>query len=84
MTHLTINQVCELTTQYRQGVCVPELAKKFNTDYETVIKFGRGGKSTVFDRDGKVLFTGYKIDCEEYCDKHPKKWGSMTSRTIDW
>ena len=83
MTHLTINQVCELTSLYRQGVTVPELATKFKTDYETVIKLGRGGKSTVFDRNGKALFSGYKIDCEEYCDKNPTKWGSMISRTID-
>jgi hypothetical protein len=83
MTHLTINQVCKLTTLYRQGVCVPDLAKQFNTDYETVVKLGRGGRATVFDRDGKAIFTGYQIDCDEYCSANPKKWGSVISRTID-
>ncbi len=83
MTHLTINQVCELTALYRQGETVPNLAKKFNTDYETVIKLGRGGKATVYDFEGKPIFTGYKIDCEEYCEKHPKKWGSVITRPID-
>jgi len=83
MTHLTINQICELTNLYRQGVCIPELAIKFNINYETVVKLGRGGKSTVFDRDGKAIFTGYQIDCDDYCEKHPKKWGSVISRAID-
>jgi hypothetical protein len=83
MTRLTINQICELTTLYRRGDTVPELAKKFNIDYETVIKLGRGGKGTVYDFNGKPIFTGYHIDCEEYCAKNPKKWGSMTVRGID-
>lgn len=77
MTHLTINQVCELTALYRKGVTVPELAKKFNADYETVIKLGRGGRATVYDFEGKPIFNGYVIECHEYCEKHPKKWGSM-------
>ena len=65
MTHLTINQVCELTALYRKGVTVPELAKKFNADYETVIKLGRGGRATVYDFDGNVLcFDKDRVDPE--------------------
>jgi hypothetical protein len=83
MLDLTINQICELTTLYRRGETVPVLAKKFNVDYETVIKLGRGGKATVYDLNGKPIFTGYDIDCEEYCDKNPTKWGSKITRAID-
>lgn len=78
MTHLTVNQVCELQTRYRRGETVPELAKKFNVDYKTVIDIGRGGRATVYDFNGKPIFTGYDIECEEFCDKNPKKWGSKT------
>jgi hypothetical protein len=84
MTKLTINEVCKLTTMYRQGYySVPELAKQFNTDIDTVIQIGRGGKSTVYDWNGKALFSGWHIDCEKYCDEHPKKWGSLISHSIE-
>jgi hypothetical protein len=69
---LSINQFCELSSLYRQGVTVPELATKFNVDYKTVVDIGRGSRSTVYNKNGKAIFNGWAIEADEFCDNH--KW----------
>jgi hypothetical protein len=79
MTHLSINNFCKLQGLYRQGVTVPELAKQFKVDYKTVVEIGRGPKVSVYNKLGKVIFNGFDIEAQEFCEKHPKKWSYKIS-----
>ena len=76
---LSINDFCKLQGLYRQGVTVPELSKKFNVDYKTVIDIGNGPRVTVYGKNNKPIFNGYDIEAQEFCEKHPKKWSYKIS-----
>lgn len=76
---LSINDYMKLQTAYRNGVCVPELSKKFGLDYKTVIDIGRGSRVTVYDKNNKPIFNGFDIEAQEFCEKYPKKWSYKIS-----
>ena len=67
---LSNNDYLKLVTLYRQGMTVPELSKKFNLDYKTIIDIGNGPRVTVYDKNNKAIFNGFEIDAVDFCEKN--------------
>jgi hypothetical protein len=69
---LSYTEVYQIGCLYRAGEPVSSIANKFNAAVDTIVDIGRGMRTTVYNVEGKPIFSGFAIEADAFCEKN--KW----------
>lgn len=72
---LSYKEIIEIQDMYRSGSPVFDIVNKYNIELKLVIDIGKGLKTTVYDKNNKVVFKGFEIEANEFCEKN--KWAYL-------